>query len=102
MNTEKNKPSLAQRREALVAECGMQRTVAGRELANLRAPNVLTGGGLGRYLGGGKLKLMLAVAGVVLGIVAAKPARAMPLLATGISLFKMAQGVLSMIRARSV
>ena len=95
------KPSLAERREALIAECSLQRTVAARELSNLSAPSVLTGGGIVDLLRG-NLKVPLTIAGVVLGMIAVKPSRAMPLLATGLSLFKLAQSVLSMVRSRQV
>lgn len=101
MNNDKQKPTLAQRREALIAECSMQRTVASREIENLRAP-MLTGGGIGRYFTAGKLKVPLTIAGVVIGLIAARPSRAVPLLATGMSVFKLAQGVLSVLRSRAV
>jgi hypothetical protein len=101
MNNEMQRPTLAERRQALIAECSLQRTVAGRELANLRAPSMLTGGGIVQHLRG-NLKVPLMIAGVVLGMVAVKPSRAMPLLATGLSLFKLVQGVLSVVRSRSV
>lgn len=102
MNKDTQKPTLAQRREALIAECSMQRTVASREIENLHAPSVLTGGGISRYFTSGHLKVPLTIAGVVIGLIAARPSRAMPLLATGMSVYKLAQGVLSVLRSRSV
>lgn len=99
MNIDKQKPSLAERRLALVAECSRQRTEASREISNLRAPTMLTGGGgIMHYLGSGNLRIPLTIAGVVLGMIVTKPSRAMPLLATGLSLFKLATSVLAMLR----
>ena len=99
MNIDKQKPTLAARRLALIAECSRQRTEASREISTLRAPNMLSGGGgIMHYLSSGNLKLPLTIAGVVLGMIATKPSRAMPLLATGLSLFKLVTSVLSMLR----
>lgn len=98
MNIDAQKMTLAARREALVAECARQRTEVAHEISNLRAPSVLTGGGILQYLGSGNLKLPLTIAGVVLGMIATKPSRAMPLLATGLSLFKLVTSVLSVLR----
>ncbi len=84
-------PSLAERRDALIAECSMQRSHVALEIAMLRAPS-------GEGFGIGKLKLPLMIAGVVMGMVAIRPGRALPLLTTGLSLFKMARGVLAMLR----
>ena len=98
MNIDKQKPTLAARREELVAACSQQRSALAREVSMLRAPSVLTGGGIMQYLSSGKLKLPLTIAGVVLGMIATRPSRAMPLLATGLSLFKMVASVLSMLR----
>lgn len=99
MNIDKQKPTLAARRMALVAECSRQRTEVGHEMSNLRAPRMLTGGGgIMHYLGSGNLRVPLTIAGVVLGMVATKPSRAMPLLATGLSLFKLVTSVWSVLR----
>ena len=98
MNIDTQKTSLAARREALIVECSRQRSEVAHEISNLRAPSVLTGGGIMQYLGSGRLKLPLTIAGVVLGMIATKPSRAMPLLATGLSLFKLVTSVLSVLR----
>lgn len=99
MNIDKQKPSLAARRMALMAECSRQRTELAHEMSNLRAPSVLTGGGgIMHYLSSGNLRIPLTIAGVVLGMIVTKPSRAMPLLATGLSLFKAATSVLAMVR----
>jgi hypothetical protein len=100
MNTEVTRPSLAERREALIKECSLQRTAASRELGNLRAPTMLSGGGIAQMLKG-NVKVPLTIIGVVLGMIAVKPSRALPLLTTGLSLFKLAQSVLSMVRSRA-
>jgi hypothetical protein len=98
MNNEMTFPSLAERREALIAECSMQRTSLSHQVAALRPPSQ---GGLG-ILGSMNLKVPLMIAGVVLGMVVVRPARAMPLLATGLSLFKMAKSVLAIVRSRQL
>lgn len=99
MSIDQQKPTLAARRMALVAECSHQRTTLAHEIGNLHAPTMLTGGGgIMHYLGSGNLRIPLTIAGVVLGMIATKPSRAMPLLATGLSLFKLATSVLAMLR----
>lgn len=103
MNIDKQKPTLAARRAALVAECSRQRSEIGREMSNLRAPSVLSGGGgimhgVMHYLSSGNLRVPLTIAGVVLGMIVTKPSRAMPLLATGLSLFKLVTSVLAVVR----
>ncbi|HEY0060592.1 MAG TPA: hypothetical protein VGC21_00645 [Telluria sp.] len=90
-------PTLAQRREALIAECSMQRSDVSHQIAALRSP---AQGGLGRLDGLTNLKVPLMIAGVVLGMVVVKPSRAMPLLATGLSLFKLAKSILSIARSQ--
>ncbi len=87
--------SLAARRAALIVECSQQRTTVAREFSTLRAPSILTGGG---GISISKLKVPLTIAGVVLGMIATKPSRALPLLATGLSLLKVVTSVLSMLR----
>lgn len=98
MTIDKQQASLAARRMALTAECSRQRTELAHEIGNLSAPSMLTGGGIMHYLSSGNLRLPLTIAGVVLGMIATKPSRAMPLLATGMSLFKLVTSVLAMLR----
>ncbi len=98
MNIDKQKPTLAARRAQLVAECAQQRSALAREVSTLRAPTMLTGGGIMQYLASGKLKLPLTIAGVVLGMIATRPSRAMPMLAAGLSLFKVVASLLPMLR----
>ncbi|MES2019480.1 MAG: hypothetical protein V4484_23560 [Pseudomonadota bacterium] len=89
-----SKQSLAARRQALVAECALQRIEVAMELSTLRMPAA----GVSQYLTAGNLKLPLTIAGVVLGMIVTKPSRALPLLATGLSLFKLVTSVLSALR----
>ena len=96
MNAEK--PTLAARREALVAQCAAQRHEAAHEFHALTAPVASGGGSVLALFKGRNLKLPLTIAGVVLGMVLVKPGRAMPLIATGLSLWKLAQPVLAMLR----
>ncbi len=87
---------LAARRQALVAECALQRIEAGRELMALFEP-VHQPGGL-RQLLGRDLKVPLTIAGVVLGMVVAKPKRALPMITAGLSLWKFARPLLANLR----
>lgn len=96
MNAEK--PSLAARREALVAQCAAQRHEAAQEFYALTAPVASSGNSFLAFFKGRDLKLPLTIAGVVLGMVLVKPGRAMPLIATGLSLWKIAQPLLAMLR----
>lgn len=102
MTEPSRKQALAQRREQLVEECSRQRSAVSREIGSLRAPSVLSGGSLIDTLKSGNMKVPLAIAGVVMGMIAMRPTRFMPLLATGMSLFKMATSVLSMVRKSPV
>lgn len=104
---EMNEPTLAQRREALVAQCAAQRSEAAQEVSMMFAPSVsggslvsmLTrGAGIMELLKGRNLKVPLAIAGVVIGIVAVRPRRMVPLLTTGYALFQTLQPVLNMLR----
>ena len=91
-------PTLTERREALIAECSMQRSGLSHQIAALRPTSE---GGLG-LLGSVNMKVPLMIAGVVLGMAVVKPSRALPLLTTGLSLYKMARSVLSIVRSRQL
>lgn len=95
------KATLAERREALVAECSRQRTQMSREIGGLRGPS-LHGGSLINSLLGGHLKLPLTIAATALGFLAMRPAGLMPLVHTGMSLLKMAKSTLAMVRKSTV
>ena len=102
MNIEKEdpkKPSLAERRTALIAKCEVQRTQLGREVSIMRSP-MLTGGSLLHSFTGGKFKVPLAIAGTVLGLVAASPAGMTPLIKVGMSVFRLAKSAVLMLRAK--
>ena len=108
-----NKPTLAQRREALIAQCALQRTEASEQRAQLFAPTLSGGGGMFGMLGmgslgrvlqtlkGRKLLVPLAIAGLAMGVVAARPARMVSLITTAVSLWKLAQPVLEMLQRPS-
>src|SRR6476619_1079202 len=98
MNNDIAIPTLAERREALLAECSMQRSELSHQVAALRPPSE---GGLG-LLGSLNLKVPLMIAGVVLGMAVVRPGRALPLLTTGLSLYKMAKNVLAIVRNRQL
>ncbi|HEU4374915.1 MAG TPA: hypothetical protein VFS02_15565 [Telluria sp.] len=76
------------RRAALIARCAQQRLEAADEVRALVAP---VSSGIG-------LKVPLAIAGVVLGMIATRSGRAMPLLTAGLSVWKLAKNLLPMLR----
>jgi hypothetical protein len=94
MSTDGKRPalSLAMRREALVAQCAHQRLAAGSEARALIAP--LSPGGLRQHFGS-RVRLPLTIAGVVLGMIATRRGRALPMISAGLSLWKLARSVLS-------
>jgi hypothetical protein len=81
------------RRRMLVARCDIDRHDAADAIDALRHPPA--GSGL---LAGASVKLPLAIAGVVLGMVAIKPQRTMAIISTGLTLWKVANGVLATLR----
>ncbi len=83
--------SLAARREALVAQCALQRMNAGNEVSELLAPFRGGGGGFG-------LKVPLTIAGVVLGMIVTRAGSAMPMVSAGLSLWRLARTVLGVLR----
>ena len=110
MKNENSKAARAARRELLIAECSAQRMQIGREISVLRSPNVLTGGGILESLTGGRLlqsltngslKGPLAIAGVLMGLVAAKPGKFMPLVTVAMSVFRLAKSGITMLRNRA-
>lgn len=82
--------SLAQRRAALIAQCAAQRSEARDQLRALAKP--AGAAGLLRYLP--RNKLVLAAAGVLLGLLATRPGRAVSLVTAGLSLWKLVRSVL--------
>ena len=86
--------TLAQRRDALLVQCALQRIEAARELTALRAPRESSGGGI-------HLKMPLTIAGVVLGMIATRSGgKALPMLTAGLSLIKVASSLMSLVRRR--
>jgi hypothetical protein len=77
--------SLAQRRDALLAECALQRLALGVQTRQLLEP--LTGGNL-RHTLATRFKIPLMIGGAVLGLVLVRPRRFLPLLRAGSALLK--------------
>jgi hypothetical protein len=86
--------SLAQRRAELIELCAQQRVYLAEEVASLRSP--LGGAGLAGMLGAQR-PIVLAVAGVALGLLVTRPKRLLSALAGGLSLWKVARKVLPML-----
>ena len=101
MKHENSKAARSARREVLIAECSAQRMQIGREISMIGAPSMLTGGGILQSLTSGNLKGSLAIAGVLMGLIAAKPGRFMPLVTTALSVFKLAKTGITMLRNRA-
>jgi hypothetical protein len=92
--------ALARRRQALLAECAMQRASAALAVIDLRAPADQAQGWLG-MLGSTNLKVPLTIAGVVAGLALTNPKRAIPVLTAGLSLFKLARRLLPLLRRQA-
>ncbi len=88
--------TLALRREALLVQCRMQRVMLAAEVRTLVAPISPVGGWREQLLP--KLKVPLAIAGLLVTLIATKPGRAMPLLRIGATLWGIARTVLPMLR----
>lgn len=86
----RSRQALEKRRAALIARCAQQRLDAAHEVRELVAPVGSAGKGL---------KLPLTIAGVVLGMIATRPGRAMPMMTAGLALWKVARNLLPMLRA---
>lgn len=100
MNNDKAKPTLAERKAELIVQCGQQRRHMANEISILRAPSTLTGGSIISTLTSGRFKIPLAIAGMVMGLVASR-STAMPLMSTGMSLFRMVKSLVLTIRAKT-
>lgn len=85
--------SLAQRRAELIELCAMQRSFLAEEVDALRGP---LDGGLAGMLGMQK-PLVLAVAGIALGLLVTRPKRLLSTLAGGMSVWKVARKVLPLL-----
>lgn len=100
--TGNDKLSLAERREALIVQCSMQRRDAAREIGALIAPLAHPTGGIGKLLGGGGggMKLPLGIVGTVAGLVMAKSGKILPMLTVGLSLIKAARSLVGLVRKK--
>ncbi|MGK5080671.1 hypothetical protein [Janthinobacterium sp. HLX7-2] len=87
--------SLAQRRDALLAECALQRLALRVQTRQLLEP--LTGGNL-RHTLATRLKIPLMLGGAALGLLLVRPRRLVPLLLAGVSLLKHANVALPLMR----
>ncbi|CUI07470.1 hypothetical protein [Massilia antarctica] len=96
-----DKLSLAERREALIVQCSMQRRDAAREIGALMTPLSHPAGGIGKLFGGGGgMKLPLGIASTVIGLVVAKSGKVLPVLTIGLSLIKAARSVMGLVRKK--
>lgn len=97
-------PTLAQRREALVAQCELQRRDARAALSGMLAPVQKPAGMLDavRARFGGNLAVPLAIAGAVVGLLVVQRKKAIPLITGALGAWKMASSLLDTFRqARS-
>jgi hypothetical protein len=88
MSSNARRLTVSERRAALVAQCAHQR----QEVRALFAP---AGESDSMF---GNLKLPLMIAGLVVGMFAARSGRAAPLISAGLGLWKLAGKVLPMLR----
>jgi ATP-dependent exoDNAse (exonuclease V) alpha subunit len=92
MNNDARRLPLAGRRAVLIARCAQQRLEAAQEVRELLAP-------VDKSLSiAGSLKLPLTIAGVVLGMIATRSGRAMPMVTAGLGLWKLVRKVLPILR----
>jgi hypothetical protein len=89
-----NHLSLAKRRAQLIEECAHQRAFLAQECEALKAP--FTGAGLRDYLGSNK-PMLLAAAGVALGLVMVRPRRLLAVGTAALSVWKVARTMLPML-----
>lgn len=87
---------LAARREALLAECALQRVTAAQDMRAIWAPVHNA-----RDKVGGNFAIPVSVAGIVLGVLANRRKKLVPMLTTAFSVWKLAQNVLHTWRHRN-
>ncbi|MGK5026678.1 hypothetical protein [Janthinobacterium sp. RB2R34] len=92
----KNKPSVRQRRDALLAECTLQRAALGVQTQLLLQP--LTGGNLRQTIMA-RVKKPLLVGAAVLGLMLLRPRRSLPMLLRASKLLRHATVALPVIRS---
>jgi hypothetical protein len=83
----------------LLVQCRMQRVMLAAEVRTLVAPIAPAHGWRQHLLP--KLKVPLAVAGLLIALVATKPSRALPLMQIGATLWGIARTVLPLLRRQS-
>jgi hypothetical protein len=90
-----SKVSLAARLEALMTECALQRITAARDVRAIMAPvhNL-------RRKVGGNLAIPVSLLGLVGGLIATRSGKLMPMLTTGLSLWKLGRDSLAAWRQR--
>ncbi|RJG15771.1 hypothetical protein [Massilia cavernae] len=81
--------TLAAKRQALLAECALQRINAAHEVSEIMAPirNV-------REKVGGNLAIPMSAAGIVVGILANRRKKLVPMLTTAFSLWKLGKSLM--------
>lgn len=94
------KVTLAQRRDALVARCELQRQDARAALGNLLAPVQRPASMLDavRERFGGRLAVPLAIAGAVVGLLVVRRKQAIPLLTGAVGAWKLVSSLLDTVR----
>ena len=92
--------TLAQRREALVARCALQRSDARAALSGLMAPVSKPAGILDSVRGrfGGNIAVPLALAGAAIGFIVMRPKKAIPMLTAAAGAWKVVSGLLATVR----
>jgi hypothetical protein len=92
--------TLAQRREALVARCELQRADARSALSGLTAPVSKPAGLLAsvRERFGGNLAVPLALAGAAIALMVTRGKRTVPILTAAAGLWKLGSGLLGTFR----
>ena len=87
--------ALAAKREALLAECALQRINAAHEVREIMAPIHNA-----RAHVGGNFAIPMSVAGIVIGVLANRRKKLVPMLTTAFSLWKLGQNVMQSWRER--
>ena len=91
-----NKPTLAERRKALVERCAEQRVGLAFELQSLRPANALVDHPLAGYILGHR-KLVLGLAATAFGLAVTRPKRLFGLLGSALSGWKVARNMLGLL-----
>lgn len=97
MNSKHSPSALAARREALLAQCALQRVNAASDIREIMAPvNRL------RRHAGRNLLIPLSLAGAALGIVAQRRrGKLVPMLTTALSIWKLGRKATALLRQKS-